>query len=54
MSFLSEVEYVYELVSSGAVLGALCSLLNAALLMGPTQLSRNSQAVLRLLPVLTD
>jgi hypothetical protein len=54
MRFLTEVEYVYELVSSRAVVSALCSLLITALPMGPFQLSRKSQAVLRLPPVFKD
>ena len=45
---------MYELLSSRAVLSALCSLLNAALLMRPSQLLRNSQAVLTLLPIFKD
>jgi hypothetical protein len=51
MHFFTEVKYLYELVSSRAVLSALYSLLNAALLMRPSQLLNNSQAALTLLPL---
>jgi len=54
MIFLTGVKYVYELVPSRAVLSGLISLLNAAILMRSSQLSRHSQAVFRFLPVFKD